>query len=202
MNEPIARAANAEDNVTGRLWEGRFKSQALLDEAAVITAMAYLDLNPIRAGMAETPEESDYTSVQQRVLEQDPKIADREKSSIEALPEDLRSAIGRLMPFADQAHNNPERAIPYQIQDYLELVDWSGRALIEGKLGKIPDDLPPILDRLKTDPDNYIRFINRTQESRFHGFIDSVKSMQALAADFGRSFVKGQAAAAALFSPG
>ncbi|MFO7550146.1 MAG: hypothetical protein R6W80_01970 [Haliea sp.] len=67
---------------------------------------------------------------------------------------------------------------------------------------RIPDDLPPILERLKIDPDNYIRFINRTQKSRFHGFIGSVKSMQGLAADFGRSFLKGQAAAAALFSPG
>jgi len=202
LNEPIARQANAEDNITGRFWEGRFKSQALLDEAAVVAAMAYVDLNPIRAGMAETPEESDYTSIQQRVLEQDPKIAAREKSSIEALPEDLRSALGRLMPFSDQAPKDPERSIPYQLQDYLELVDWSGRAIIEGKRGKIPDDLPPILDRLKIDPHNYIRFINRAQKSRFHGFIGSVKSMRNLAADFGRSFLKGQAAAAALFSPG
>jgi len=202
LNEPIARAANAEDNVTGRFWEGRFKSQALLDEAAVVAAMAYVDLNPIRAGMAETPEESDYTSIQQRVLERDPRIAAREQASIEALPEDLRSAIGRLMPFSDQAPDDPERCISYQSQDYLELVDWSGRAIVEGKRGKIPDDLPPILNRLQIDPDNYIRFINRTQKSRFHGFIGSVKSMQGLAADFGRSFLKGQAAAAALFSPG
>jgi hypothetical protein len=202
LNEPIARQANAEDNVTGRFWEGRFKSQALLDEAAVIAAMAYVDLNPIRAGMTETPEESDYTSIQQRVLEQDPKIAAREKSSIEELPEDLRSAIGRLMPFADQGTKDLEHSVSYQIQDYLELVDWSGRAIIEGKRGRIPGDLPPILDRLKIDPDNYVRFISRTQKSRFHGFIGSVKSMKGLAADFGRSFLKGQAAAAALFSPG
>jgi len=207
LNEPIARQANAEDNVTGRFWEGRFKSQALLDEASVIAAMAYVDLNPIRAGMAKTPEESDYTSIQQRVLEQDPKIAARDKPSIQSLPEDLRSAIGRLMPFSDQATSDqtpkkPERWIPYEIQDYLELVDWSGRAIIQGKRGRIPDDLPPILDRLKIDPDNYVRFINRNQKSRFHGFIGTVKSMRNLAQDFGRSFLKGQAAAAALFSPG
>ena len=67
LNETIARQANAEDNVTGRFWEGRFKSQALLDEQAVLTAMAYVDLNPIRAQMADTPEESEHTSVAERI---------------------------------------------------------------------------------------------------------------------------------------
>src|SRR6056297_771381 len=94
------------------------------------------------------------------------------------------------------------RPAPELPQEYLELVDWSGRAIIEGKRGSISDGLPPIVDRLKIDPHNYVRFINRTQKSRFHGFIGSVKSMRELAEDFGRSFLKGQAAAAALFSPG
>ena len=102
----------------------------------------------------------------------------------------------------DKTPQNHERWIPYEIQDYLELVDWSGRAIIQGKRGSIPNDLPPILDRLKIDPENYVRFISRTQKSRFHGFIGTVKSMRSLAQDFGRSFLKGQAAAAALFSPG
>ena len=67
--------------------------------------------------------------------------------------------LGRLMPFSDRATTdktlrNSKRTIPYELQDYLGLVDWSGQAIIEGKRGSIPDDLPPILDRLKIDPEN------------------------------------------------
>ena len=103
INEPIARMANVEDHCTGRFWEGRFKSQALLDARAVLACMAYVDLNPIRAAMARTPEQSDYTSVQERILHPENSI---------------------LRPFAGQADNHT--GIPVKLEDYLELVDWGG----------------------------------------------------------------------------
>ena len=67
LNEKISRQANKEDECTGHFWESRYKSQALLDEKAVLSAMAYVDLNPIRAAMATTPKTSDHTSIKLRI---------------------------------------------------------------------------------------------------------------------------------------
>ncbi len=71
LNEPLARLANDEDQVTGRFWEGRFKSIALLDEAAVLACMAYVDLNPVRANLAGRPAEAEHTSIARRLRSDD-----------------------------------------------------------------------------------------------------------------------------------
>ena len=65
--EPVARRANVEDETNGRFWQGRFRSIKLCDAAAVLACSVYVDLNPIRAGLAETPKASDFTSAQRRI---------------------------------------------------------------------------------------------------------------------------------------
>ena len=149
LNEGIARKANAEDGVTGRFWEGRFKSQALLDEQALIAALAYVDLNPVRAGMAETPEASDYTTIQKRVgRAPEPPPA---PPAPEGAPPDPVAALplAPLMPF--DATGRIDTAIPFAFDDYLELVDWLGRAVHPSKRGSIPPHEPRILERLGMD---------------------------------------------------
>lgn len=108
LNEYIARKSNEEDGCTGRFWEGRFKSQALLDEQALLTCMAYVDLNPVRAGIADCPEGSDFTSVQQRIREYAASRDEPETPSLKVLS-------------ACQADG--DYAISFDYADYLELID-------------------------------------------------------------------------------
>ncbi len=65
--EVLARMANSEDKAKGKFWEGRFGSQALLDEAAILACSMYIDLNSIWAKIAETPAESKFTSAYDRI---------------------------------------------------------------------------------------------------------------------------------------
>ncbi len=67
LAEPIESRSNSEDKCTGRFWEGRFKCQKLVDETSIFACSAYVDLNPVRAGVAEVPAESQYTSVYERI---------------------------------------------------------------------------------------------------------------------------------------
>lgn len=85
--------------------------------------------------------------------------------------------------------------------DYLELVDWSGRAIIEGKSGSIPGHLPPILQRLKMNPEQYLAYI-RKPKSGFANALGALDKLNDFARHFEKAFLKGQTAAAALFSPG
>ena len=135
LNEHIAREANKEDGCTGRFWEGRFKSQALLDESALLACMAYVDLNPIRAKMEKTPETSKHTSIKKR---------------IHAI-KNQQSQPSVLMPFVGNHHEEMPRGIAYSLKDYCELVDTTGRCIRDDKAGHTDNTHSPILQRLGLD---------------------------------------------------
>jgi hypothetical protein len=79
--QQIAIRANREDNEIGRFWQSRFRAVRLLDEAALVACAAYVDLNPIRAALAETLEQSDFTSVQRRIQALKPKRPQTDQSA-------------------------------------------------------------------------------------------------------------------------
>ncbi|MBO2622483.1 transposase, partial [Shewanella algae] len=140
LNEPIARQANQEDNCTGRFWEGRFKSQALLDEAAVLTCMAYVDLNPIRAKMADTPEQSAHTSIRLRI-----------QAALKC------EQPAKLLPFIGNECDNQRSGIAFGLKDYLELVDDTGRCIRDDKRGSISEKSTKLLTRLNIPHENWLK---------------------------------------------
>ena len=191
INESIARQANAEDACTGRFWEGRFKSQALLDDAALVTAMAYVDLNPIRAGIADTPEQSDYTSVQPRI----------DKATSAHLANHPQQQAPGLWPFVGNPRKDMPKGLPFRLSDYLELVDWSGRILRADKPGAISADLPYILDRLQLAPDHW-RYLITHFESRFKGFVGRAYCLKQVCQKLGLIRAPGLGACLKYLSPG
>ena len=139
LNEYIARAANKEDECTGHFWEGRFKSQALLDESALAACMAYVDLNPVRANVAKTPETSDHTSIQYRIR----------AARVGKTPK-------RLMPFAGNPQQDMQSGLPFTLSDYLQLVDTTSRCIHPTKHGKVESNMPHILVRLGIDDEKWL----------------------------------------------
>lgn len=191
LNEHLARRGNEEDDCKGRFWEGRFKSQALLDEAAVLTCMSYVDLNPIRAAVADTPENSDFTSIQQRIR--------RHTANAKQQGSDEGQSPVPLMPLVKQ-HKDPHRnAIGFTTRDYIELVDWAGRAVRTGKRGAIDATVPPILQRLGLEPVRYLAHISGTAPTEHSTVIGHILKIRQAAEVLGRCFFKGAGVARRLY---
>ncbi len=162
--EYIARRSNAEDEVTGHFWEGRYRSQVLLGEAGLLACTAYVDLNPIRAAMAETQETSDYTGAKDR-LDDLRQLKKRRRISTHDWERQRRGASDWLCPIEIDEVNDPIGAgvsrsnrrasdkgfLSISLESYLELLDWTGREVSRRKRGSIPKQVEPILQRLGLD---------------------------------------------------
>ena len=190
----IAKRANKEDEVTGRFWEGRFKCQPLLDDAAILTCMQYVDLNPVRAGIAATLEHSDFTSAQDRIA--DYQQAVRGESSLRKNSDVTHASTRQVNARADHVTEHGPRAgwlqpialdpprmrvrrrhtgrrnsndgfLDLSTSEYLELLDWTGRQIRrDGKRGAIPTRLAPILERLNLDAEIFVDSVR--QFRRWH----------------------------------
>lgn len=171
LAEPIARRANREDGCTGRFWEGRFKSQLLCDERALLAAMTYVDLNPIRTGIAKTVQGSRHTSVKQRIADAN---------------HDRRMLDQRMMPMAGSIG----RVASVTTADYLELLEWTGRQLAPGKKGKITNDTPSLLKTLKHRPERWATRV-KAVGSGYWRVIGEVGDMIEIAKRLEQSWLKG-----------
>ena len=181
LNEYIARKANKEDDCKGRFWEGRFKCQRLDDIGAVLACSIYIDLNPVRAKAAKTPEESEFTSAYERI-----------KALRKSEREDLWLAPVRHT-------KNRKGFLPISLQEYLALLDSTGRELIHGKRGAIPANLEPILERIGINSRYWL--ITARHYGRWFSHVAGGQEVLLKAArKLGKNWLKGVRAARLAFS--
>jgi len=158
--------------VTGRFWEGRFKCQLLADERALAAAMAYVDLNPVRAGIAKNLADSNHTSVQVRANN---------------LRKDATKANDTLKPIAGLTIF---QRLPMSNAQYIELVDFTGRQIRKDKRGVIAADEPAALRRLGLDPDHWTSQVKGIG-SAYWRMVGSADDLAAKAKVIGQKWLKG-----------
>ena len=173
LSQTIAQRANRDDGEVGKFWQARYKAVRLLDEAAVLACSAYVDLNPIRAAMAETLEASDYTSVQRRVAalqsqaSDNRREADTKQQSRRSRPDaflaplsidELRDAIG---PRASKStHRASDKGYLAMTEaGYVELLDYTARSIASGKAGATPKSAAPVFKRLGIDAGTWCELV-------------------------------------------
>ncbi|MGR5338332.1 transposase [Vibrio astriarenae] len=149
LNYDIARKANEEDDCKGHFWESRYKSQALLDESALIAAMAYVDLNPVRAGVSKNALASDFTSIKRRVI---------------AL-ENNQDTAPNLAVFVGRNQQKVKKGIPFTLADYIELLGWSSTQHRQGKTS-IQRDTPNALGSLNLEQSNWLAAVTLIERKR------------------------------------
>jgi hypothetical protein len=172
LAEPIARCANREDGCKGRFWEGRFKAQRLCDERALLAAMAYVDLNPVRAGVAKRLQASKHTSAVRRITDA--------RTAPDAMTASLAAVLG--LPRPSQALSTA---------DYLTLLDWTGRKLAPGKRGRLAAGTPDILLGLIGDtPDRWTTRVRGIGNGYWRA-VGTAEDLLILAQRIGQQWLKG-----------
>ena len=166
INEPLARLANREDKCTGRFWEGRFKSQAILDDTSLLTRMAYVDLNPVRAGISDDVTKSEHTSIRKRVREQTDNLPLQPLSSSDSVRQDRPDTL------------------QIDLRDYLTLVRWSA--------DQTPNTTPPVksvLNRYSMDAHTWFDQYQNHQ-THWQRAVGSVDRLRAYAEKLGLKWIR------------
>ena len=196
LKENIARRANRDDQCTGHFFEGRYKSIAILDEASLLATCAYIDLNPVAAGLAPTPEASAHTSIKARV---DHCAA---QGKLETLKTDSRYTAkvnveqgNWLFPIKDRRDQNGNglaglmRGI--SLAGYLHLVDWSSRLIRPGK-ANLSSTVPEILTRLGIDTESWKETLHRLlgPNKKIGSYFGSTNRLNEVATQRGCKYIK------------
>ncbi|MFN9081569.1 MAG: transposase [Planctomyces sp.] len=179
----IAQRANREDGEVGKFWQARYRAVRLLDEIAILSCAAYVDLNPIRAAMAQSIDASDFTSAQKRLLDltmatqnlTQPESAAVEgrpvttprtltknyrsdvalQSSQHLAPVELNERNGLPGPDAnrDGVRCSNKGFLPMSTTQYLSLLEWTARQRRVAKAGRTPKQIRRLFKLLEISAD-------------------------------------------------
>jgi REP element-mobilizing transposase RayT len=177
LKEPLARLANQQDNVRGFFFEGRFKSVAILDEESLLAVCAYIDLNPVAAGIAEVPEASEHTSIKERVEHVEAQgrtedLQEAQKGSVagSVAAAGLEESIW-LCPIEDRRRIDSSREgmiEGFSLGSYLLLVDYTGRLFRAGK-AMISKEVAAIFERIGTTAETWQARMKKLSSGRLFG---------------------------------
>ena len=211
--EHIGRRANREDRCTGHFFEGRFDCRDLTSEAAILVCGIYVDLNQIHAGEAMTPEESTHTSAYERIqsrLADEPEPTSPASGGIASdespsgwmcelpLQQDPDVDLPSLSQTQSSRRASEKGLLPVSLEEYLAMLDWTGRQVRCDKRGAIPDGLAPILERLGINDQLWTELT--THFDRYFGrIVGRAADVAARAAQAGRRYYRGQGTCAAAF---
>jgi REP element-mobilizing transposase RayT len=194
LNEHIARRANREDDCKGRFWEGRFKCQRLENEGAILACMCYVDLNPIRAGIAKSIDESEFTSARERVR----RIEALDSAAV------IRNHTGGNGIIGPKLVGLDGDASPFACwgeREYLRILEATGREIRRDKPGYISEDIRPLLEQLDLDTEQWVQTVSEYNR-RFRRIVGSLDQLRAAAKEMGQIWVHGFRAAEAGFRLG
>jgi hypothetical protein len=205
LSEPLARRANREDACSGRFWEGRFKCQRLLDEGAMLACMAYVDLNPVRASMADGLEDSLFTSVYDRVVSKRAVARLQELGEVERpthkqqqqIQQEKQRECGCEWLLDLDGVESPFHGV--NTDYYLRLVEWTGQNLRDDKPGYIPVELEAVLDRFGLDAKKWSKNV-KGYGSLFHRIVGPVDQLLDYARRQGQGWFRGKAGSEQLYN--
>jgi hypothetical protein len=213
LEEHIARRCNREDGCTGRFWEDRFTCKELAGAPAMLACGIYIDLNQIRAGEADTPEASCHTSAHDRITTWQQEQALREQG-VEVsgpradapdgwlcaltLADGLHAQAGDPLRSATARRASDKGLLPITLEQYLELLDVTGRIVRTGKKGAIPAHLAPILERLGIATNHWSDLVTHYQEW-FGPVVGTSQRVVERAKELGVRWLRGQKRCAQVF---
>ncbi|MFK7987961.1 MAG: hypothetical protein AB8I08_18220 [Sandaracinaceae bacterium] len=167
----------------------------------MLTCMAYVDLNPVRAGACKTLDEAEFTSIYARLKEASRRMdeARAQEPAPQAADEEGSTAPAGLAPFADQAAAEGDPStLPMLFADYLHLLEWTGRAVRHGA-GWLRGPEPAVMSRMGIEPEAWLRTMSS------HGIqslsaLGSAEQLEALAVSREKKRVRGQGWARKMYS--